>query len=72
MLRPTARTLTWIAATLTVGRWKFRLWLLGITVVLLVFGDRVFGPATMQVLQLLLVLFLVVVVLRLVVGGQRR
>ncbi|MGV9748318.1 hypothetical protein ACWDTG_25945 [Rhodococcus zopfii] len=72
MLSLATRTLARVGKTLTVGRWSPLLLLLGIVIALLAFGGSVFGPVTMQVLQLLLVLFILLTVVRLLVGGGRR
>lgn len=72
MLSVAARALTRIGKALTVGRWSSGLWLLVAVIALLAFGGSVLGSVTMQVLQLLLVLFVLLMVFRLLVGGGRR
>lgn len=72
MFRLAARSVALVARTLIVGSWSARMWLLGFIVALLVFGGSALGPVTIQTLGLLLMLFMMVVVFRLLVGGGRR
>lgn len=72
MIRLAARSVALVGRTLIVGSWSARMWLLGLVMALLAFGGSVFGPVTTQALGVLLVLFMMVVVFRLLVGGGRR